>query len=75
MAFWAYLQNRASDFDDFFTDIRCYYYYFINIVIIIIFKALRLAAAVFMCFFQFGRRRETLALRACFTSLYSGKTI
>ena len=38
---------------------------FIIIIIIIIIKALRLAAAVFMCFFQFGRRRENSALRAC----------
>ena len=37
-----------------------FYYLFI-----IIFKALRLVAAIFMCFFLFGRRRETSALRAC----------
>ena len=43
---------------------------FIIIIILllffIIFKALRLAAVVFMCFFKFGRRRETSALRACY---------
>ena len=38
-----------------------------SFIIIIIFKALKLAAAVFMYFFKFGRRRETSALRACFS--------
>ena len=69
MAFCAYIFETAHQIlMIFFTDVRCYYYYFIIIIIIIIiiFKVLRLAAAVFMCFFQFGRRRETSALRACF---------
>ena len=38
-----------------------FYYLFI----VIIFTAFRLAASIFMFFYLFGRRRETLALRAC----------
>ena len=36
------------------------------VLVIINFKALKLASAMLMFFFLFGRRRETSALRACF---------
>ena len=54
------LAPQIASFFIFYLSLLFYYLF------IIIFKALRLAAAVFM-FFLFGIRRETSALRACFS--------